>query len=65
MAEPGGICLSETVFLQTEGKVEAAFEDIGAHEVKNIAKPVRTYRVVTDMAAESAKRPVSRGAQQV
>ena len=25
LAEPGGICLSETVFLQTEGKVEAAF----------------------------------------
>ena len=43
LAEPGGICLSETIFLQTEGKVEAAFEDIGAHEVKNIAKPVRAY----------------------
>jgi len=29
-------------------KVEAAFEDIGAHKVKNIAKPIRTYRVLTD-----------------
>ncbi len=59
LAEPGGICLSETVFLQTEGKVEAAFEDIGAHEVKNIAKPVRTYRVVTDAATLAAKRSTS------
>ncbi len=39
MAEPAGICLSETLYLQVEGKVEAAFEDVGAHEVKNIAPP--------------------------
>jgi adenylate cyclase len=57
MAEPGGICLSETVFFQVEGKVNAAFEDIGAHEVKNIAKPVRTYRVVGDAATLAANRP--------
>jgi adenylate cyclase len=55
LAVPGGICLSETIFLQTEGKIEAAFEDVGAHDVKNIAKPVRTYRVVTDMSAAPIK----------
>ncbi len=63
LAEPGGICLSETVFLQTEGKTEAAFEDIGAHEVKNIAKPVRTYRVVTDLSAAPVKPTAGRKAR--
>jgi len=59
MAEPGGICLSETVYFQVEGKVNAAFEDIGAHEVKNIAKPVRIYRVISDSATLAAKGPTS------
>ena len=61
MAEPGGICLSETVYFQVEGKVNAAFEDIGAHEVKNIAKPVRTYRVVTNMGDVSSSPPAGQG----
>jgi adenylate cyclase len=61
LAEPGGICLSETIFLQTEGKVEAAFQDIGAHEVKNIAKPVRAYRVIAESepASPSADKPLT------
>jgi len=63
IAEPGGICLSETIFLQTEGKVEAAFEDIGSHEVKNITKPVRTYRVMTDMSTAPITRPAGRMAR--
>ena len=46
VAEPGGICLSETAYMQVDGKVETIFEDIGAQEVKNIAKPVRAYRAV-------------------
>ncbi len=45
MAEPGGICLSETVFLQTKGKVSIYFEDLGPQQVKNIAEPIRAYRV--------------------
>jgi adenylate cyclase len=45
MAEPGGICISGTVFDQVEGKVGAYFEDLGLQEVKNIANPVRIYRV--------------------
>jgi adenylate cyclase len=62
LAEPGGICLSETIFLQTEGKVEAAFEDIGAHEVKNIAKPVRAYWVIAESApaaSSDADKPLT------
>jgi adenylate cyclase len=45
LAEPGGIALSQLVHDQVAGKVEAAFEDTGEHSVKNIAKPVRVYRI--------------------
>ena len=44
-APPGGICLSSDVFRQVEGKVEFGFEDLGEMMFKNIAKPVRVYRL--------------------
>ena len=56
MAEPGGICLSETVYMQIDGKVEATFENFGGHKVKNITKPVRTYRVVMDEGTAPLKQ---------
>jgi TolB-like protein len=46
LAEPGGICVSDMVYQSVEAKLDLAFEDLGARSVKNIAKPVRTYRVV-------------------
>jgi adenylate cyclase len=52
IAEPGGICVSGTVFDQVAGKLDTGFEDLGLQEVKNIANPVRVYRVGSD-AAES------------
>jgi adenylate cyclase len=45
IAEPGGICVSGTVFDQVEGKLDVGIEDLGLQEVKNIANPVRVYRV--------------------
>ena len=48
IADPGGICISTSVYEQVDGKLELAFEDMGAQEVKNIAKPVHAYRVVWD-----------------
>ena len=47
IAEPGGICISEDAFRQVRGKVEAGFADIGEQQLKNIARPVRAYRVIT------------------
>lgn len=52
IAEPGGTCVSGTVFDQVAGKLDTGFEDLGLQEVKNIANPVRVYRVGYD-AAES------------
>jgi adenylate cyclase len=46
LAEPGGICLSASVHEQVQGKIVAVrFEDLGEHRVKNIARPIRAYRV--------------------
>ena len=44
IAEPGGVCISGSVFEQIKGKLDAAFDDMGAQDVKNIAEPVRAYR---------------------
>jgi adenylate cyclase len=45
IAEPGGICISEDAFRQVHGKVEAEFADLGEQSLKNIARPIRVYRV--------------------
>ena len=43
LAEPGGICLSLAAYDQVRGKIEADFADMGAHQVKNIARPVAVF----------------------
>ena len=46
IAEPGGICLSAAAYEQVRGKLEIAIADMGEQDLKNIARPLRTYRVV-------------------
>jgi class 3 adenylate cyclase len=46
IAEPGGICIAASVYDQVRGKVAAEFADMGEQSLKNIARPVRAYRVV-------------------
>jgi len=41
LAEPGGICLAQNVYNEVKAKVDLAFEDLGAKEVKNIPEPIR------------------------
>jgi adenylate cyclase len=48
LAEPGGICISGTAYDQVEGKLPVQFKFIGEQQVKNIGKPVRAYRVVSN-----------------
>ena len=45
LALPGGICVSARVQEDTRNKLDLAFEDTGEHQLKNIAWPVRVYRV--------------------
>jgi TolB-like protein/Tfp pilus assembly protein PilF len=45
LAEPGGICISGSVYEQVKRKVDANFTDLGLQVVKNIADPVRVFRI--------------------
>ena len=47
LAEPGGICVAARVQEDATGKLDLAFEDIGEQQLKNIARPVRAFRVAT------------------
>ncbi len=46
LAEPGGICISQTVYDQVRKIIEIPFQDIGERRLKNIADPVHVYRVL-------------------
>ncbi|HEV8714338.1 MAG TPA: adenylate/guanylate cyclase domain-containing protein [Candidatus Binatia bacterium] len=66
LAEAGGICLSEVVYQQLKNKLALSYEDLGTQRLKNIAEPVRVWRVVMDetaaalVATQSALRQASR-----
>ncbi|MGY2909514.1 adenylate/guanylate cyclase domain-containing protein [Bradyrhizobium sp. URHC0002] len=45
IAEPGGISISDDARRQTRGKVDVTFEDLGSQSLKNIAEPMRVWRV--------------------
>jgi adenylate cyclase len=45
IAEPGGVCMSDDAYRQVRGKVEIACDDMGPQLLKNIAEPLRAWRV--------------------
>jgi TolB-like protein len=55
LAEPGGICASRVVRDQVLDKLSFTFEDLGAQQVKNIARPVEVYRV--DLGSAETQTP--------
>ena len=64
LADPGGICISKAARDQVRDKLAIAFEDMGEQNLKNIARPVRAFRLsVKDIAAlpdEDASRYATR-----
>ena len=56
LAEPGGVCISGKVFDEVDGRVDFAFESAGTQTVKNIAKPIRVYRL--RRSASDVRHPV-------
>jgi len=57
LAQPGTICISQTVYDQVRNKLNLDYRPLGNHRVKNIAEPVRAYVVGTGRASP---RPRSR-----
>ena len=55
LAPPGGICVSRTVRNQVRDRMGVEFEDLGEIEVKNIARPVKVFRVLR--GGEAVKAP--------
>ena len=60
IAEPGGVCISDDAQRQIRGKVDIAFEDMGPQTLKNIAEPMRAWRMQIDreVASDSAGETV-------
>jgi adenylate cyclase len=54
IAEAGGICISGKVYEEINGRIDLACQDIGEQQLKNIARPVRAYRVRLDGIAPTA-----------
>lgn len=54
LAEPGGVCVSRAAHDAAEGKTPLKFEDVGAVELKNIAKPVHIFKLVQLRVQETA-----------
>jgi adenylate cyclase len=61
LAEPGGICVSARVQEDVAGRLDLTFGDIGEQNLKNIARPVRVYRVRLARAENTPKVPTESG----
>ncbi|TXL69772.1 tetratricopeptide repeat protein [Vineibacter terrae] len=59
LAAPGGICVSGRVQEDVRGKLDIAFEDAGEQQLKNIAWPVRVYRLKAGGATQAAPPPLA------
>ncbi|MCG6952248.1 MAG: tetratricopeptide repeat protein [Betaproteobacteria bacterium] len=57
LAEPGGISVSDAVRSSVKSRAGAVFESQGEHAVKNIAEPVRVYRVKLGTGGEATAAP--------
>jgi adenylate cyclase len=62
LAPPGGICISGTVHDHLSNKLALTYDDLGEQSVKNIAKPVRVFRILLNGTASPlpAKPPIRR-----
>jgi adenylate cyclase len=59
LAKPGSVYVSELVHQQVAGKLDFDFEDLGPQSLKNIARPIRVYRMAGEMAELSEELVVA------
>jgi TolB-like protein len=57
-ADAGGVVVSGTVYDQLQGKLGMPLDSVGEQRVKNIARPVRVYRVLLDGGAAKTAPPL-------
>ena len=55
MAEPGGVCISGAAFDHVANKADVGFASLGEQRLKNIADPVRVYRVLLEPGKSGRK----------
>src|SRR6266478_2224802 len=66
IAEPGGVCMSDDAYRQVRGKVEIACDDMGQQSLRNIAEPMRAWRVrLTGQAPSAVKSGLAMSQPQV
>jgi adenylate cyclase len=63
IAEPGGVCISDDTHRQIRGKVDISFHDMGSQSLKNIAEPMRAWRLLMD--ASSSGTPPAKPSPEV
>jgi adenylate cyclase len=56
LAQPGTVCISQTVYDQVRNKLDLDYRPLGSHRVKNIAEPVRAYAVGLPAALPRPRR---------
>jgi class 3 adenylate cyclase/TolB-like protein len=56
LAQPGTVCISQTVYDQVRNKLDLDYRRLGSHRVKNIAEPVRAYSVGVAAATPRPRR---------
>jgi len=52
LAEPGGICISQTVLNHARGKIAFEVEDLGEQVLKNIVQPIHVYRLLLNSSRD-------------
>ncbi|KYG99585.1 adenylate/guanylate cyclase domain-containing protein [Bradyrhizobium sp. DOA1] len=66
IAEPGGICISDDAQRQLRGKLDICFDDLGFQSLKNIAEPMRAWRMRVDkISAAAGSKSVSAAPSQL
>jgi len=55
VAEPGGVCISDDAQRQIRGKIDIAFGDMGPQVLKNIAEPMRSWRLLLEESTSSKR----------
>ncbi len=56
LAQPGTVCISQTVYDQVRNKLDLNYRPLGSHRVKNIADPIRAYAVGVSVARPRSRK---------